>query len=222
MRKIVLVVLCVAAANAFAFRPELAASYKFWLGVGLPYLALAGLALHYLWDQGTLVDKLRPRWGDLSIGAVTAMLLLFGSWAGRAVLAPIATPRHAWLLRIYLQVGDTDAIQRSIPLTLVVLAIPILEELVWRGLVLSELEARLGSRRAWPLAALLYALAHVPTVFTLSDPIAGPNPLLATAALGCGIVWSFSAVILKRLPPVMFSHMAFTYFTVVQFRWPGT
>jgi drug/metabolite transporter (DMT)-like permease len=72
------------------------------------------------------------------------------------------------------------------------------------------------------LAALLYAGAHLPTLITLSDPTAGPNPLIVMAALACGIVWSFAAVILKRLPPVIFSHMAFTYFTAVQFRWPGT
>jgi len=222
MRLIALVVLGVAAANAFAFRPAIAGSYQFWAAVGLPYLVLAGLAIYVMWDQGTLADKLRPRWGDLSIGAVTAMVLLFGSWAGRALLAPISEPRHGWLLRVYLQVGDADHIQRSIGLTLAVITIPILEELVWRGLVLSELEARFGTRRAWPLAALLYALAHVPTVITLADPVAGPNPLLVLAALACGIVWSFSAVILKRLPPVIFSHMAFTYFTAVQFRWPGT
>jgi hypothetical protein len=47
------------------------------------------------------------------------------------------------------------------------------------------------------------------------------NPLLVTAAVGCGLVWSFLAAQVGRLTPVMISHMAFTYFTIVQFRLPG-
>ena len=80
---------------------------------------------------------------------------------------------------------------------------------------------RLGSRRGWPLAALLYAVALLPSVYLLSDPSAGLNPLVVIAALGCGIVWSFMASLGGRLAPVIISHMAFTYFSALQFRWPG-
>lgn len=221
MRFSLLALLLVALGNAYAFRPETAGSWKFWLGVGGPYLCLALLGAYKLYDDGTLVDRLKPRWGDLSIGAVTAAMLLMASWAGRAVLAPGDSPRHAWLMRVYLQIGPSEALQRSVALTALVLLIPVLEELTWRGLVLSELEERFGTRRAWPLAAILYALSLGPTVITLSDPNAGPNPLLVLAALGCGLVWGFTATMAKRLPPVIFSHMAFTYFSAVQFRWPG-
>ena len=55
----------------------------------------------------------------------------------------------------------------------------------------------------------------------LADPTAGPNPLLVVAALGCGLFWSFTASILGRLPPVIISHMVFTYFVSVQFHPPG-
>ena len=88
-------------------------------------------------------------------------------------------------------------------------------------MVLHQLTERLGPRRAWPLAALLYALSVAPTIFTLADPIAGPNPLLFIAALGCGIFWTFIASRTNRLPPSIISHVAFTYFSVTQFRTPG-
>jgi membrane protease YdiL (CAAX protease family) len=55
----------------------------------------------------------------------------------------------------------------------------------------------------------------------LRDPVAGPNPLLVIGALGCGIVWTYTALLTKRLPPVIFSHIAFTYFSAAQFRIPG-
>jgi membrane protease YdiL (CAAX protease family) len=221
MRLIALVVLLIAAAMAFAFRPELATTPWLWLGLFVPYAALSALAVYRMWDNGTLVDWLKPRWGDLSIGVVVAALLLLSSWAARAILAPPGTDRHAWLLRVYLQFGSAEAIQRSLLLTLAIIVIPIFEELVWRQLVLTEILERFKTRRAWPLAALLYAAAHLPTVFTLRDPIAGPNPLLFVASLGCGIVWAFMATMLGRLPPVIIAHVAFTYFTATQFRLPG-
>jgi hypothetical protein len=221
MRLIVLVVVGALAAVSFAFRPELGGTWAFWLGVTLPYLALAGLALWVMWDDGTIYDKLRPRWGDLSIGAVTAMLLLLASWGVRTYYAPMGSPRQAWLLRVYLQIGDAETLQRSIALTSIVLVIPVLEEIVWRGFVLGQLEARVGPRAAPPIAAALYGLAVAPTLWLLRDPVAGLNPLLVIGALGCGIVWSYTVVLTRRLPPVIFSHMAFTYFSAAQFRFPG-
>jgi hypothetical protein len=80
---------------------------------------------------------------------------------------------------------------------------------------------RFGTRRGWPIATLLYGLAAVPTAFGLADPQAGLNPLLVIAAVGCGLFWSFMAMMVGRLPPVIISHAAFSYFSIAQFRWPG-
>lgn len=221
MRRVVLTVLVVAAASAWAFRLDVGGTWKFWAAIGGAYVVLGAVAVHKLWNDGTLLDRLKPKWGDISIGVVTSALLIFASWLARSWLTPAGTPRHLWYLRIYAQLGDPEAIQRSIVLTLTLFGIAALEELVWRGMVLDELEEKLGTRRAWPAAALLYGLALLPTMVTLSAPGAGPNPLLLIAGIGCGIVWSFTAMLTKRLPPVIISHVAFAYFTIVQFRWPG-
>ncbi len=221
MRLVALVVALSAAAVAFAVRPVHAGTWVMWVGLAVPYALLAALALYKMWDEGTLVDRLTPKWGDLSVGAVTALLLLLASFGARVALAPGGTPRNAWLLRIYIQVGASDALQRSALETVALLGIPLLGELVWRGLVLDQLTDKLGARRAAPLAALLYAVAAAPTLLTLADPVAGPNPLLVIAAIGCGLVWSYTVSIMGRLPPAIFSHMAFVYFSAVQFRWPG-
>ena len=135
-----------------------------------PTRCLLPSAVYRLWDTDTLRDVLRPKWGDLSIGALTAAALLLASWVGRSVLSPPGTDRGAWLYRIYLQIGSSDALQRSILLTSLLLLIPVLEELVWRSYVLDQLLERFGKRRGWPLAALLYSLSLTPTVFALSDP----------------------------------------------------
>jgi membrane protease YdiL (CAAX protease family) len=221
MRPIVLVLVVVAAVNAFAFRLDLAGTWKFWAALAGPYTLLSAYALWRLWDEGTAFERLAPRWGDFSLGFVTAALLLGASWAARGVLVPTGTPRYLWFLRVYAQVGDADAVQRSLGFTLALLFIALGEELTWRGWVLPAAETRFGPRAGWLVAALAYAAAHVPTLFALGDPIAGPNPLLVLAALGAGLVWTFVAKMTRRLPPVIISHLAFSYFSVVQFRWPG-
>jgi hypothetical protein len=112
-------------------------------------------------------------------------------------------------------------LQRSTAYTLLILAVCAAEEIVWRGMVLGDLTERFGRRAALPLSALAYGFAALPTLWLLRDPTAGLNPLLLTAAVGCGLVWSFMTAQLGRLAPAVISHMAFTYFTIVQFRLPG-
>lgn len=219
--RIILTLLLTFAGMAYSFSEARAGSPLFWLGVSLPYVFLVALALHKMWDEGTLLEQLTPRWGDLSIGAPSMIVLLFASWAARKILCPVGTPRQAWLFRIYLQLGNPEHLQRSTAYTLLILAICVAEEIVWRGMVLSELTQRFGRRAALPLSALAYGFAVLPTLWLLRDPVAGYNPLFITAAVGCGLVWSFLAGLVGRLPPVMVSHMAFTYFTIVQFRLPG-
>jgi membrane protease YdiL (CAAX protease family) len=221
VQKVAVVVVATTAAIGFALRPELAGSKAMYMVIAAVYAVLAGWALYEMWDDGTLLDRLSPRWGDLSMGVLVAGFLFAGSWVGRSLLASSGSPGQAWMFHIYIQLGDAAQIERSLVITAVLLVVPILEEVVWRGMVLGHLTKEFGQRRAWPLAALLYAVSVVPSVFTLADPVAGKNPLLFVAALGCGIFWSFLASVTNRLPPVIISHIAFTYFSVTQFRAPG-
>jgi membrane protease YdiL (CAAX protease family) len=221
MSRVLLTVVLITASYAFAFRPSIAGSSLFWWSVALPYVPLVALALYKMWDDGTMVEKLMPRWGDLSIGMLTASLLLLCSWAARSMLAPAGSDRQAWIFHIYLQLGDPDVLQHSVLLSAVLIAITAAEEIVWRGMVLGDLNERLGERLGWIATAALYGLCALPTLYTLRDDSAGLNPLLVTAALGCGLVWTFTAARVRRLMPVIFSHAFFTYLSAVQFRLPG-
>lgn len=221
MKYVALTCVLVTLAVGFAFQPSFAGTWYFWGGLSVPYIGLALLAIYRLQQQGVLAEKLSPRGGDLALGAAIAGVLLLATWLGRSTLAPPGSPGEGWLRHVYEEIGNPDALQRSLGLTALLLLIPLLEELVWRGMVLEELNLRLGSRRGWPVAAALYGLCHVPTVFLLRDEVAGANPLLLLAAFGAGLVWTFGANQLGRLPPIIVSHMAFTYFSAVQFRVPG-
>jgi membrane protease YdiL (CAAX protease family) len=208
-------------AVGFAVRPSASGGWSLWLGLGVPYLLLGGYALYLMHDEGTLLERVTPRGGDFTLGVLVAAGLLFASWTLRANVAPAGSPSQGWVARIYLVLGQPEDIQRSAQLTIALLIVAALQELTWRGMVQDALERQLGVRRGWLVAALLFALASAPTVFLLRDPIAGPNPLLVVAAMGCGFVWGFTTRLVRRLWPAMFSHMAFLYFSAVQFHIPG-
>jgi uncharacterized protein len=213
-----LVVAVVAAALSVAMRPQFSGSWVMLVALCVPYAIMSALALWRMHRRGELWAALRPRSGDLTYGAVAAAMLFCGAWLGRMVLAPHGTGREGWLVRIYLQIGDPEALQRHFVIVgLAVLILAILEEITWRGHVYAVLKDRLGLRTAWPLTAVLYAVAHVPTIVLLKDPFAGPNPLLFIGALGCGLVWGLLSARTERLPVAVFSHALFLWMAAFQF-----
>jgi membrane protease YdiL (CAAX protease family) len=213
---------CLVAAGGLALALSLATqTLLLWLSLAGVYVVLGGLSLWRLRTRGALGSLLRPRWGDLSLGAITGLLLFFGSWAVRSLWLPVGSARLGWLGQVYRSLGDPREVRQSFALSLLVLLVSVLEEVVWRGYVLEELGTRLGRAQASLVSTALYACVTAPAVFMLADPVAGPNPLPALAALGCGVVWAVTRTRAGRLPPVMVSHALFTYFTVTQVRWPG-
>jgi membrane protease YdiL (CAAX protease family) len=215
-----LVVAVVTAAYVAAFRIEVSGTTAFFLWFGLPHVALSAYALYALKRDGTLAARLKPRFGDLSLGVVVGLLLLLASFGVRALLVPSGTQRTLWLYMLYAKLGDPEALQRSVVLTVSLILITLMEELCWRGLVLDRLNERLGTRFGWLAAAALYALSSVPTLYLLRVPNVGWNPLLTFAAFGCGMVWTFLTSRVGRLAPAAISHAAFSYFSALQFRFP--
>lgn len=218
MLKVAVAVALVAVAMTIAMQPGMSGSPLALLVIGGPYLVLAVLAILYLRREGTLGEKLRPKSGDLTFGALVTVMLFFGAIAGRKFLAPSGSVREAWVMRVYLQIGDPELMQqRVLAASLAIGFVAILEEIAWRGLIYSLVEEALGTRRAWPVTAVLYAAAHLPTLVLLRDPYAGPNPLIVLAALGCGLVWGLIVARTGRLPVALFSHALFTWCVAVQF-----
>ncbi|HEU4409395.1 MAG TPA: CPBP family intramembrane glutamic endopeptidase [Polyangiaceae bacterium] len=166
--------------------------------------------------------RLGLRSGDLSFGFGIALALGALSALGRQVIAPPGSGAELWVVRVYLQFGNLPREKGAYVATAAaVVAVALLEELTWRGLVQPALEGRFGARRAWVLGALLFAAAHLPTVWRLEAPGAGSNPLVVLAALGCGLVWGFCAGRLRRLGPSLASHALYTYGLTMAFRlWP--
>ncbi len=209
MKEAAVAVTVIAMAMGLTMRPSLGASWPFWAGLVLPYAALSAWSLRNLRRAGLLGERLRPRSGDISIGILLGLLMVVGGVVVQRWVAPMSSPRGEWLATLYLQVGN---VQASGVLISLLAFLALMEELVWRGLVLEGLSSRFGTRWAPPASALAYSLAHLPTVLTLQSGQAGPNPLLVIASLGCGVIWGFAVKFLGRLWPVIIAHVVVSYF----------
>jgi membrane protease YdiL (CAAX protease family) len=179
---------------------------------------LAVVALIALAKRGRIRERLVPRWGDLSIGVVGAVALIVTTWAGRTLLSPRGVPRQAWLAQVYWFLGDPIELEKKFWIPWLVVLAPLLDEIVWRGWLQDRLSVVVPRGRGWILTGVLYGLQALPTLFTLSDASAGPNPLLLVMAMVAGLLFSFLTHITGRATPSMVAHAAFTYFMLLQFR----
>lgn len=201
-------VLTIGAALAYAMQPRNGSSLQMWITLIGAYFALS-VSLHLALRHSDLPGpSFVPKAGDLSAGVLVGLVTVVGGFVGLEWIVGPGTGRELWLFRIYAQSGD---IQGQTQLTLALGLVVVLEELVWRRWVLSCLRA-VSQRWAAPLAALAYALAHVPTYFTLGDPTTGGNPLILLAALGCGLIWGYFTQLSGRIIPTIIAHAVFSYF----------
>lgn len=217
------VVLAVAVPAFFGWRSEHAGTLAFWLLVTVPTGVVAALGAFRAHRDGELREWLRPRWGDATVGVLVACALMAGAYVFTRAVAPPDSPRVAWLLRIYLQLGDPAVLRQNVGIVAgVVIFASLAEEIVWRGLVTTLLAERIGSRYAWIVSAFLYAAAHVPAAFAVGDPTAGPNLVLLLGALGAGLVWG-ALVRLKggSLVAAVISHALFDWCVAMMFRLAG-
>jgi membrane protease YdiL (CAAX protease family) len=217
---VVLSVVATGVASFFAFSPAAAGSAAFWALAGGPTVVLAAVAALWAHREELLRGWLAPRWGDFSRGVVGAVLLFGLAWAFSRIVAPVGSPREVWLVSLYGQLGDPRVLQSKGPMVAAAIAVVALsEELVWRGMVTQLLADRVGSRSAWVWAAVLYALAYVPTAWALraGDGAGGLDPVLPVAALGAGLLWGAMARFLGSLAPGVLAHALFDWAVVMMF-----
>lgn len=225
------IVLAIGLGAHYAFQLSRAGKPGFAVCLAIPNVAIAIYGVIQAHRDGTLKGSrnsfderggsgwLSVRSGDFSRGFGAAALLFGLSWGFTKLVAPTGSDRESWLARLYLQLGDPSTLRKNVAFVVaIIIVLAIAEELVWRGLVTSLLAEVVGSRRAWVWAAVLYAIAHVPTLWALKDPVAGLNPVLPAACLACGLVWGYLARRFERLLPSIFSHILFDWTVLMMFR----
>ncbi len=237
MRNVVslfVIVLTIAASAYFGFQLERAGQPAFLLWLGVPTLAIALVGVLRAHSDGALYRRrsfdggatrsggngwLNTRSGDFTRGFIAALGLFAAAWAFTRVVAPPSSDRDSWVARLYLQIGDPSMLRSHVGIVVgAIIVLAIAQELLWRGFVTALLEEVVGSRRAWVVAAFLYAAAQLPTLWVLRDPVAGLNPLLPIAALAAGLTWGLMARKLERLWPGIFAHILFDWTVVMMFR----
>jgi membrane protease YdiL (CAAX protease family) len=223
---VALSVVVVGVASYFAFRPQSSGTVAFWVLAGGPTLVLAGAAGAWAKREELLREWLSPRWGDFTRGVVCAALLFGLAWALTRLVTPVGSPREIWLVSLYGQIGDPRLLQQHAPAVAAAIgATVVAEEVLWRGMVTQLLADRVGTRTAWIWAAVLYALAYVPTMWSLqadAGPGAGLDPVLPLAALGGGLLWGAMAWTTGRLAPSILAHALFDWAVVMMFPLWGT
>lgn len=140
----------------------------------------------------------RFRWADLGWGPVTYL----GALAMQVGLALVIT---LFGLPFESNISETSDADRTAGYVIglvvtAVIAAPIVEELIFRGVVLRGLASRLGVIAAVPAQAVLFGCAHI-------DPSRGWGNLgLALALSGVGAALGVAAVLTRRLGPTIIAH----------------
>jgi uncharacterized protein len=155
------------------------------------------------WGTGRAATDLglRFRWSDAGWGPVAWLAAL-----GCEVVVLIVVELTGIPL-----VGNTEGIgeldlDRTYVISLLVTAVvaaPVVEEMVFRGLMLRGLRSRMGAVLAVAVQALLFGLAHV-------DPLRGAgNVGLVLVLAAVGVAFGGAAYLLRRIGPTIIAHAIF-------------
>ena len=155
------------------------------------------------WGTGRWRDDLgfRFRWSDLGWGP----LVWFAAVATQVAVAAIVLAADVPTSSNTDGVGEVDADRGYVIAVLVsaVVAAPLVEELVFRGVVLRGFVGRLGPFVSVVLQGLLFGAAHV-------DPARGEgNVGLAIILSGVGIAFGVAAYLFRRIGPTIAAHAIF-------------
>jgi membrane protease YdiL (CAAX protease family) len=155
------------------------------------------------WGTGRLGYDigLQPQWSDLGWGPVVWLGALAAQVAAAAVVVALDLPISSNTEAI-----NEASIDRTYVVSLVITAViaaPIVEEMVFRGVVLRGLRSRLPAVLAVALQGLLFGAAHV-------DPVRGAgNVGLVMVLSGVGIAFGIASHLLRRIGPSIVAHALF-------------
>ncbi len=141
------------------------------------------------------------RWIDLGWGPVTWLAAIGTQILVAVVVLVFDIPQSSNVD----SAAELDADRAYLIATLItaVIAAPIIEELVFRGLVLRGFLSRMGPVLAIGLQGVLFGVAHI-------DPVRGAGNIgLALVLSGVGVAFGTSAYLTRRLGPTVIAHAIF-------------
>jgi len=163
---------------------------SFWIKISFSAATLAILSLLL---QPDCKERIRIDAKAIVLGLVSAAVLYFIFWTGKAVSALILPFAGGQIGGIYDKGAGTP--MWAIALLLFFVTGPS-EELYWRGYLQKNLMMRFGQWQGWLLATAIYAAVHIWSF----------NFMLIGAAAVAGAFWWAMYWRLKNLAPVIISH----------------
>jgi membrane protease YdiL (CAAX protease family) len=163
---------------------------SFWIKISFSAATLAILSLLL---QPDCKERIRIDAKAIVLGLVSAAVLYFIFWTGKAVSALILPFAGGQIGGIYDKGAGTP--MWAIALLLFFVTGPS-EELYWRGYLQKNLMMRFGQWQGWLLATAIYAAVHIWSF----------NFMLIGAAAVAGAFWGAMYWRLKNLAPVIISH----------------
>ena len=163
---------------------------SFWIKISFSAATLAILSLLLQPDRK---ERIRIDARAIALGLVSAAVLYFIFWTGKAVSALILPFAGGQIGGIYDKGAGTP--MWAIALLLFFVTGPS-EELYWRGYLQKNLMMRFGQWQGWLLATAIYAAVHIWSF----------NFMLIGAAAVAGAFWGAMYWRLKNLAPVIISH----------------
>ena len=150
---------------------------------------------------GTIVSANRRYGFELGLPAWTPRDLLIGATAAAgAIVAAVLTVTLAQAALIPVSWPLVDGGNYFIALALLrVAVVPVVEEVLFRGVLMRSLCDLLGERSGVVVQAVIFAIAHV-RVF------GGPSGGQVLAAFGAGLVFGWVTSKTKRLAPAIVAH----------------
>jgi len=163
---------------------------SFWIKISFSAATLAILSLLLQPDRK---ERIRIDARAVALGLVSAAVLYFIFWTGKAVSALILPFAGGQIGGIYDKGAGTP--MWAIALLLFFVTGPS-EELYWRGYLQKNLMMRFGQWQGWLLATAIYTAVHIWSF----------NFMLIGAAAVAGAFWGVMYWRLKNLAPVIISH----------------
>lgn len=149
----------------------------------------------------------RPRWSDLGWGPLIWIATLLAQVVVTAIVLVLEVP----IASNTEDLGDL-ASDRTYTIAIVITAVvaaPLVEELVFRGIVLRSLLSHTPVAVAIVLQGVLFGVAHV-------DPVRGVGNLgLAVVLSTVGVAFGVAAYLLRRVGPTMVAHAFFNGFVML-------
>ena len=162
----------------------------FWIKISF---SAATLAILSFWLQPDLKEHIKISGTAIWVGLLSAAILYFIFWTGKALSSLILPFAGQQIGGIYAKGAGTS--MWVIALLLFFITGPA-EEFYWRGYLQKNLMVRFGPWQGWLLATIIYAAVHIWSF----------NFMLIGAAFVAGAFWGAMYGYFKNLTPVIISH----------------